>query len=74
VSILILLPNYSIGENKSGSTFWKNDTLHSDNNVYIYFRYDKDETVMVLMNNSNETKTLKPTFQKNIKTLKPEKM
>jgi hypothetical protein len=27
--------------------------------MYAYFRYNNDETVMVVINNSNETKTIK---------------
>jgi glycosidase len=39
-----------------------------ENNVYVYFRYNNDETVMVVMNNSNETKTIKTDrFKENIK-------
>ncbi|WP_255493224.1 glycoside hydrolase family 13 protein [Flavobacterium sp. SOK18b] len=42
-----------------------------ENNVYVYFRYNNDETVMVLMNNSTETKTIKTDrFKENIKNFK----
>jgi hypothetical protein len=42
-----------------------------ENNTYIYFRYDANETVMVVMNNSNETKTIKTDrFKENIKAFK----
>jgi hypothetical protein len=38
-----------------------------ENNVYVYFRYTDNKTVMVLMNNSNE-KTIKTArFQESIK-------
>lgn len=30
-----------------------------ENNVYVYFRYNEKETVMVVINNSNETQTFK---------------
>jgi hypothetical protein len=30
-----------------------------ENNVYVYFRYTDNKTVMVLMNNSNEIQTIK---------------
>ncbi|WP_310377481.1 glycoside hydrolase family 13 protein [Flavobacterium sp.] len=38
-----------------------------ENNIYVYFRYDASQIVMVLINNSNETRTI-PTnrFQENI--------
>jgi glycosidase len=29
-----------------------------ENNVYVYFRYDSSESVMILINNSNETKAI----------------
>ncbi len=39
-----------------------------ENNVYVYFRYNEKESVMVLMNNSSEKQTLKTNrFQENIK-------
>ena len=42
-----------------------------ENNVYAYFRYNNNETVMVLINNSNETKTIKTDrFKENIKNFK----
>ncbi len=42
-----------------------------ENNVYVYFRFNNDETVMVVMNNSNETKTIKTDrFKENIKNFK----
>src|SRR5665213_1365815 len=31
-----------------------------DNGVYVYFRYNNDQTVMVVMNTSKETKTISP--------------
>jgi hypothetical protein len=42
-----------------------------ENNIYVYFRYNTNETVMVLMNNNNETKTVKTDrFKENIKDFK----
>lgn len=42
-----------------------------EHNVYVYFRYDSSQIVMVLINNSNETRTVKPNrFQENIGTYK----
>lgn len=42
-----------------------------ENNVYVYFRYDDKETVMVVINNAAETKTFKTDrFQENIKNFK----
>jgi len=39
-----------------------------ENNVYVYFRYNESESVMVILNNSNEKQTLKTNrFQENIK-------
>ena len=39
-----------------------------ENNVYVYFRYDDNETVMVIINNSNETQNIKTSrFAENIK-------
>jgi hypothetical protein len=39
-----------------------------ENNVYVYFRYTDNKTVMVLMNNSNEIQTIKTArFQESIK-------
>lgn len=41
-----------------------------ENNVYVYFRYNDKETVMVVINNA-ETKTFKTNrFQENIKNFK----
>jgi glycosidase len=40
-----------------------------ENNVYVYFRYTDKKTVMVIMNNSNDSDTVKTIrFQENIKT------
>ena len=42
-----------------------------ENNVYIYFRYNNNETVMVLMNNSTETQKINThRFKENIKDFK----
>ena len=39
-----------------------------ENNVYVYFRYNADDTVMVIMNNSNDKKTIATDrFKENIK-------
>ena len=39
-----------------------------ENNVYVYFRYNADDTVMVIMNNSNDKKTVATDrFKENIK-------
>jgi glycosidase len=38
-----------------------------ENNVYVYFRYNESESVMVVINNSNETQTFKTNrFAENI--------
>lgn len=42
-----------------------------ENNVYVYFRYNTTESVMVLINNSTENRTLKTSrFQENIGNFK----
>jgi len=42
-----------------------------DNNVYVYFRYDEKETVMVVINNSDQPQTFKTArFAENIKQSK----
>jgi glycosidase len=42
-----------------------------ENNVYVYFRYDEKETVMVVMNNTTEKQTIKTSrFQENFKNFK----
>ena len=42
-----------------------------ENNVYVYFRYNDAETVMVAINNSNEPQMFKPVrFKENIKNFK----
>jgi glycosidase len=42
-----------------------------ENNSNVYFRYNSDETIMVLINNSNETSTVKTNrFKENIKDFK----
>jgi glycosidase len=42
-----------------------------ENNVYVYFRYNENETVMVVINNSNEKQTFKTNrFQENIQNYK----
>ena len=32
----------------------------SDDGVYVYFRYDDKQTIMIVMNTSNQTKTISP--------------
>jgi hypothetical protein len=40
-----------------------------ENNVYVYFRHNEAESVMVVINNSADAKTIKTTrFQENIKS------
>ena len=42
-----------------------------ENNVYVYFRYNESESVMVVINNSNETQTFKTNrFAENIQNHK----
>jgi glycosidase len=42
-----------------------------ENNVYVYFRYTDKKTVMVVINNSNDSNTIKTVrFQENIKASK----
>lgn len=42
-----------------------------ENNVYVYFRHNTSESVMVVINNNSETKTFKTNrFQENIKNYK----
>jgi glycosidase len=56
---------------KAAVHFGKMTHYIPENNIYVYFRYNKDETVMVLINNSNETKTVKTNrFKENIKNFK----
>ncbi|PKP40114.1 MAG: alpha-amlyase, partial [Bacteroidetes bacterium HGW-Bacteroidetes-13] len=31
-----------------------------ENNVYVYFRYDDNDTVMVVMNNSDQDQSVEP--------------
>ena len=55
------------------------DVIHSgkmthyvpDNNVYVYFRYNEKETVMVIINNNSEKQSLKTNrFKESIQNLK----
>ena len=56
---------------KAAVHFGKMTHYIPENNIYVYFRYNKDETIMVLINNSNETKTVKTNrFKENIKNFK----
>lgn len=58
-------------KNKSVIHFGKMTHYIPQNNVYVYFRHNSDQSVMVLINNSNETKTLKTDrFEENIKNSK----
>ena len=58
-------------KNKSVIHFGKTTHYIPENNVYVYFRYNAKESVMVLMNNSNETRTINThRFQENIKDYK----
>ncbi|MGZ9674820.1 glycoside hydrolase family 13 protein [Flavobacterium sp. GNP001] len=42
-----------------------------ENNIYVYFRYNADDAVMVIMNNSNDKKTVATDrFKENIKNFK----
>lgn len=56
-----------------------NDAVHfgkmthyiPENNVYVYFRYTPEKTVMVVMNNSSKSQTIKTNrFQENIQNYK----
>lgn len=58
-------------KNKSVVHFGKMKHYIPESNVYVYFRYDDKETVMIVMNNSSETKTIKTNrFKENIKNFK----
>lgn len=46
-------------KNKSVVHFGKMTHYIPENNVYVYFRYNKSESVMVLFNNGNESRTVK---------------
>ncbi|MBQ0909870.1 glycoside hydrolase family 13 protein [Flavobacterium sp. F-328] len=55
---------------KSKSAIHTGNMTHyiPENNVYVYFRYNADDTVMVIMNNSNDKKTVATDrFKENIK-------
>jgi glycosidase len=56
-------------KNKSVVHFGKMTHYIPENNVYVYFRHNETESVMVVINNSAEAKTIKTTrFQENIKS------
>jgi glycosidase len=58
---------------KSKEVIHSGKTTHyvPDNNVYVYFRYNEKETVMVIMNNNSDKQTLKTNrFKESIKNLK----
>ena len=55
---------------KNKSVIHSGKTMHyaTENNVYVYFRYNESETVMVVLNNNAEKQTLKlDRFKENIK-------
>lgn len=55
---------------KSKSAIHTGNMTHyiPENNLYVYFRYNADDTVMVIMNNSNDKKTVATDrFKENIK-------
>jgi glycosidase len=55
-------------KSKSVVHFGKMTHYIPENNVYVYFRHNEAESVMVVINNSAEAKTIKTTrFQENIK-------
>ncbi len=54
-------------KNNSAVHFGKMTHYIPLDNVYVYFRYNSDESVMVIINNSNEEKTIKTNrFEENI--------
>ncbi len=58
---------------KSKEVIHSGKTTHyvPDNNVYVYFRYNEKETVMVLINNNSEKQALKTNrFKESIQNLK----
>lgn len=58
-------------KNKSVVHFGKMTHYIPEQNVYVYFRYDDKEIVMVVINNSAEARTIKTNrFQENIKNFK----
>lgn len=58
-------------KNKSVVHFGKMTHYIPEDNTYVYFRYNATESVMVVFNNSNETKTLKTDrFAENIGNFK----
>ncbi|SEF45248.1 Glycosidase [Flavobacterium urumqiense] len=58
-------------KSKSVVHFGKMTHFIPENNVYTYFRYNANETVMVLINNSNETHKINThRFKENIKDFK----
>jgi hypothetical protein len=61
---LILLLNCSNGEKPTKRYILVKWHYIPENNVYVYFRYTDNKTVMVLMNNSNEIKLSKLRFRK----------
>jgi glycosidase len=59
---------YNWRKNKSVIHSGKMKHYVPENNVYVYFRYNDSETVMVVINNNTEKQTLKlDRFKENIK-------
>ncbi len=58
-------------KSKSVIHFGKTTHYVPENNVYVFFRYDNSETVMIVINNNLEKQTIKTSrFQENIKNFK----
>jgi glycosidase len=58
-------------KNKDVVHFGKTTHYIPENNMYVYFRHNDTETVMVIINNSDQTQSLKTNrFQENIKNFK----
>jgi len=58
---------FSWRKTNSAVHFGKMTHYIPENNVYVYFRYDASKSVMVLINNSNESRAVKThRFQENI--------
>ncbi|MEK8179374.1 glycoside hydrolase family 13 protein [Flavobacterium buctense] len=58
---------------KSKTVIHNGKTTHyiPENNVYVYFRYNEKESIMVVVNNNEEKQTFKSnTFQENLKNYK----
>ena len=58
---------------KSAAVIHSGKTIHyiPENNVYVYFRYNEQQTVMVVINNNPEKQTIKTSrFNENIQNFK----